>query len=475
MINFSNTYSKLPSSFYERSNPSAAKSPSLIAYNYELGKALGIDTQRKTNEELANIFSGKVVLNGSEPLGMAYCGHQFGHFNPSLGDGRAHLLGEVLTGDNQRYDIQLKGSGRTKFSRGGDGLSWLGPVVREYIVSEAMHHLGIPTTRALCAVRSGAPVFREDELPGGIFTRVASSHLRVGTFEYFSARSEQDLKTLADYAIERHNPELSKEAHKYYRFFESVVKRKLSLVSKWMGVGFIHGVMNTDNTSIAGITIDYGPCGFMDNYKHDKVFSSIDRFGRYSYSNQAKIALWNMSVLANALFPLLLEESGLSSDQLADKLQKDFKEFEEYYNDLYLRVMCRKFGIFNPKKEDSKIVNLFLSYLEDNHLDFTNSFRALNQLQHENKEFEKLWLARIEDQDKGKEQIVELINSSNPYIIPRNHQVARAIDSCLEGNDEYFLNLVEAYKNPFTQNDSLEDLAKGPTSSEIVHQTFCGT
>ena len=206
MINFSNTYYKLPSSFYERSNPSAAKSPSLIAYNYELGKALGIDTQRKTNEELANIFSGKVVLNGSEPLGMAYCGHQFGHFNPSLGDGRAHLLGEVLTGDNQRYDIQLKGSGRTKFSRGGDGLSWLGPVVREYIVSEAMHHLGIPTTRALCAVRSGAPVFREDELPGGIFTRVASSHLRVGTFEYFSARSEQDLKTLADYAIERHNP-----------------------------------------------------------------------------------------------------------------------------------------------------------------------------------------------------------------------------------------------------------------------------
>lgn len=473
MINFENTYSKLPDRFFERVLPTAAVAPTLMAFNEELAEELGIE--HAPAGKLAKVFSGEEILDGSEPLAMAYCGHQFGHFNPSLGDGRAHLLGEVVSKSNERYDIQLKGSGRTKFSRGGDGLSWLGPVVREYIVSEAMHHLGVPTTRALCAVRTGAPVFREDELPGAIFTRVAKGHLRVGTFEYFSARSEEDLKTLADYAINRHDPDLNGQDHKYHKFFERVVKRKLSLVAKWMGLGFIHGVMNTDNTSIAGITIDYGPCAFMDKFNRNKVFSSIDRHGRYSYSNQGAIALWNMSVLANALFALLLKESGEGTEKAALRLQDDFKLYEKFYQNEYLKAMASKFGISSPVESDLKIINMFLDVLEADQLDFTNSFRGLNTLDHQNEEFKRLWRERLDEQGHCDEDVVKRMNNSNPYLIPRNHQVAKAIEESLEGNDDYFLSLVKAYKNPFVEDEKLKHLTLEPAPSELVHQTFCGT
>ncbi|MCO4753389.1 MAG: YdiU family protein [Bacteriovoracaceae bacterium] len=476
MIKFSNTYCELPENFFEEVLPSVGETPELMHFNNELAQELGLDLAVLNEQELANIFCGKTILEGSNPIAMAYSGHQFGQFNPSLGDGRAHLLGEVITAEQQRFDIQLKGSGRSRYSRRGDGRSWLGPVVREYILSEAMSALGIPTTRALCAVRTGEEVLREDTLPGAVFTRVASSHLRVGTFEYFSARSADDLKIMADYAIDRHDPDLKNHKQKYFEFLKRVARRKLSLVSKWMGIGFIHGVMNTDNTSIAGITIDYGPCAFMDNYVENKVYSSIDRQGRYAYSNQGQIAIWNMSVLANALFPLLLDESeSKNTDKVILKLQEEFKHLDSFYQQEYLNVMGKKFGIFRPAYSDLAIINEFLKHLEDNHLDFTNSFRKLNTLDHDNKLFLRKWQDRLAEQAKTSAEVIELMNQSNPFIIPRNHQVAKAIEDSVGGDDSYFKYLVQSYKKPFVQNEALDDLTLTPRPEEIVHQTFCGT
>ena len=295
MFDFDNSYAKLPTDFYKAAKPSSAFTPELITFNKTLATELGADFDGFSDNELAEIFSGKKLLPGAMPIALAYAGHQFGNFVPSLGDGRALLLGEIVAPSGKRYDIQLKGSGRTSFSRRGDGCSALGPVIREYILCEAMNALSIPTTRALAAVTSGENVRREDITPGGIFTRVASSHIRIGTFEYFIYRKDIDaIKQLADYTINRHYPELNDSENKYYELFKSVSKRKLSLVAKWMSVGFIHGVMNTDNSSICGETIDFGPCAFMDNFHYDKVFSSIDRDGRYAYHNQGNIALWKM-------------------------------------------------------------------------------------------------------------------------------------------------------------------------------------
>lgn len=483
MIKFNNTYSKLPENFYEHSLPSAAKDPSLLAFNSELAKELGIGFEDISNERLAEIFSGKEILEGAQPIAMAYCGHQFGHFNPSLGDGRAHLLGEVISSRGERFDIQLKGSGKSKYSRRGDGLSWIGPVIREYILSEAMHALGIPTTRALAAVKSGDCVFRDEELPGGIFTRVASSHLRVGSFEFAATRgSASDVKTLADYAINRHHPDLNEEEDKYFKFFVRVAKLKLKLVARWMGVGFIHGVMNTDNTSIAGITLDYGPCAFMDTYDPKKVFSSIDSHGRYAFSNQGQIALWNLSVLANSLYELM--GKGI------EELRSLFGDLESFYQEEYLKVMAAKFGIFEPVPEDMELISKFLDALYKNRLDYTLSFHNLLSLNFD--KFEQgldsslysQWQARLDQEGRGEKEALALCRKSNPFFIPRNHQVQKAIDESLKGNYEHFHFLIEAYKTPYDHDHNMEEykenlalfnLSLPPKENEIVHQTFCGT
>ena len=316
-IPFDNTYARLPQSFFARVNPAVVRAPRLIKFNTELAKFLGIDPDALSAQDAAEIFSGSRIAEGSEPLAMAYAGHQFANFVPQLGDGRANLLGEVVAQDGRRYDIQLKGGGPTPFSRRGDGRAVLGPVLREYLVSEAMHELGVPTTRALAAVLTGEAVVREEMMPGAVFTRVASSHLRVGTFEYFAAREDKDsLRTLANYAIQRHYPEAAQSAKPYRALLQGITTRQAELIAQWMGLGFIHGVMNTDNTSISGETIDYGPCAFMEAYHPATVFSAIDRNARYAYGNQPGIMVWNLSRLAETLLPLMADEEG--SQEAAD-------------------------------------------------------------------------------------------------------------------------------------------------------------
>lgn len=474
-IKFNNTYAQLPESFYKEAIPSAGVSPELIKFNDELAKNLNMNFSSCSDSELAQIFSGMKIIEGAMPIALAYAGHQFGHFVPELGDGRAILLGEVTSKDGFQYDIQLKGCGQTPFSRRGDGRSWLGPVLREYIVSEAMFNMGVPTTRALAAVTTGDDVFREDIYPGGIFTRVARSHLRVGTFEYFAARQmNEEIKKLCDYAIDRHDRDLNNHEDKYNLFFERVVRRKLDLVAKWMGIGFIHGVMNTDNTSISGETLDYGPCAFMDHFSFNKVFSSIDRHGRYAYSNQGKIAIWNMSVLANTIFPLLQREKESQQDVI-DRLQGQFQIYTDYFEQKWLQTMGNKLGVFRPSIEDKILIQNFLTYFEENKLDFTNSFRALNKLEFVDEEIFKRWHARLSDQEQSFDDAIVLMNNVNPYIIPRNHQIEQAIQDSLEGDFSHFHKLLEITKNPYKEREEFLDFTNPPEEDEVVHKTFCGT
>ncbi|MCH8495622.1 MAG: YdiU family protein, partial [Balneolales bacterium] len=346
MINFQNTYVRLPETFYERIVPTVSTSSKLIKLNTELARELGIENIE--SDGFAAIFAGNTLLDGSEPLAMAYAGHQFGHFVPQLGDGRAILLGEVIDGAGNRRDIQLKGAGRTRFSRGGDGRAALGPVLREYIVSEAMHALGVRTSRSLAAVLTGDPVYRETPLPGAILTRVASSHIRVGTFEYFAARQDTDsIKVLADYVIERHYPDLG-TSNVYAQLFNSIAAAQADLVSDWMRVGFIHGVMNTDNITVSGETIDYGPCAFMDEYDHGKVFSSIDQYGRYAFGNQPKIMQWNLENLGACLVPLFGEDE----EQAIEIVKNGIRMFQSEFTRHWQEKMCAKIGIFDSKPED---------------------------------------------------------------------------------------------------------------------------
>lgn len=475
MINFTNSYNQLPNEFYSNEIPSAAVRPHLIAFNDKLASELGLDCSSINNEKLALIFSGKELLEKGSYISMAYAGHQFGHFVPSLGDGRAILMGEVTDYEGLLYDIHLKGAGRTNFSRRGDGRSSLGPVLREYIVSEAMYHLGVPTTRALAAVLTGDDVFREDIFPGGVFTRVARGHIRVGTFEYFFSREEHhNVKVLSDYAIARFDKDLVDLEDKYNKFFERIVKRKLNLVAKWMGLGFIHGVMNTDNTSISGETIDYGPCAFMDKFSFDKVFSSIDRHGRYRYANQGNIALWNLSVLANTLFPLLKREGETDEDAI-QRLQQKFKEYSAYYETQWLRVMGNKIGIFDPLPSDSDLINDFLSTMENHGLDFTNTFRNLHNFDFVDEEISSRWHQRLKEQGKDFAQVRKLMDSVNPFVIPRNHQIEKAINDAIDGNFEHFHFLRNAFENPYKEDSDLLTLTVEPLAGEIVTKTFCGT
>ena len=484
---FDNSYQNLPQDFFERINPVPVKDPQLIIFNNDLGKSLGID-QKISKKELANIFSGNEILKGSSPIALAYAGHQYGNFVNQLGDGRAVLLGEVSTPNQERFDMQLKGSGQTRFSRQGDGRSPLGPVIREYVVSEAMNALGIPSTRSLAAVTTGEKVFREVILPGGILTRIAKSHIRVGTFEYFAAqKNTENLKTLADYTIKRHFPSLKDVANPYLSLLEIVSERQIELISKWMGVGFIHGVMNTDNTSIVGETIDYGPCAFMDEYNPSTVFSSIDAHGRYAFGNQPLIAQWNMACFANSLLGLIDKDT----EKATDKAQKVINNFPNKMSEAMMSVMCKKIGLDSTKTNSQEALTKLLRIMLDNKSDYTLTFRYLSEiikgkrdslfkqqfLEHKQiSNWLKEWKELIKDQNLAKKEIALSMESSNPVFIPRNHLIERAIEAAVENNDfSEMKTLLTILSKPYEEQSKYGEYMKPPKPLEVVHQTFCGT
>jgi serine/tyrosine/threonine adenylyltransferase len=467
-IPFDNSYATLPEAFYARLNPTPVKDPKLLAWNADLAALLGIEGDDQ--DELAQIFGGNHVPAGAAPLAQLYAGHQFGNFNPQLGDGRAILLGEVVDRDGVRRDIQLKGSGPTPYSRMGDGRAWLGPVLREYVISEAMHALGVPTTRALAAVSTGEPVLRETgPLPGGIVTRVAQSHLRVGTFQVFAHRGEtENLKTLTDYAIARHYP----DADGPLGLLRAVCAAQAELVAQWMSFGFIHGVMNTDNCSISGETIDYGPCAFMDAFHQGRVFSSIDRQGRYAYGNQPQIAVWNMAQLATSLLQQMDDKEAAVEE--ATEIVHGMPDLLEA---AWLRRFAAKIGIFSPKPEDVDLINELLGLMQSDGADFANTFRALckdeARDQFANREpydaWARIWRLRIENEPEP----FAKMQSANPAVIPRNHRIEQMIEAAVEGDMAPFERLMKALATPFAETDP--ELQRPPTEDEIVPATFCGT
>lgn len=468
---FDNSYARLPAHFYERTGPVAVMTPLMRVWNEPLAQALGI-TQ---GDDAAEIFSGNRLPPGAEPIAQAYAGHQYGHFT-MLGDGRAHLLGEHQTPKGQRVDIQLKGSGPTVFSRRGDGRAALGPMLREYIISEAMHALGIPTTRSLAVVTTGQPVLRDTMLQGAILTRVAASHIRVGTFEYLAAKRDgEGLRALADYVIARHHPELVSQENRYFLLLEAVMERQAYLIARWMAAGFIHGVMNTDNMAISGETIDYGPCAFMDRYDPATVFSSIDRQGRYAYGNQPVIAQWNLSRFAEAILPLLHAEQA----QAIEYAETAIEEFPQHYARHWLAVMRPKFGLFGEEESDAGLITQFLSLLQQESRDYTNSFRALDP---EKSVFDSVkgqawhaaWQARLARNPKPLKSARCLMGAHNPAVIPRNHRVEAALSAAEEGDFSVMERLVRVLRRPFDTPPD-ESFTALPTPSERVYQTFCGT
>ncbi len=472
IINFDNSYIKLPERFYQSVNPSPVKNPQLIKFNHSLASELAI--HELSNQELTEFFSGNKILKGSQPIAQAYAGHQFGHFVPQLGDGRAILLGEVIDSQGQRKDLQLKGSGRTAFSRAGDGRAWLGPVIREYIVSEAMHALGVPSTRALAAISTGEDIFRETPLPGAILTRIASSHIRIGTFEYFAARNDTEaLELLTDYVINRHYPQISSATNKYLALIEAVARAQAKLIAKWMSVGFVHGIMNTDNTSICAETIDYGPCAFIDHYNANAVFSSIDRHGRYAYSNQASICIWNISCLANALLGLISENQD-EAIKLATQAVTLFKtSFEQEYKSIFLR----KIGL-KADTEFSLVLEL-LALMQEFRADFTLSFRYLTNAQHEEfiRLFEKndkvkIWL----DSWLALEPNLKVMQEINPAYIARNHLIEEAISKAhLENDFSLFHQLNDCLAQPYIEKPKYFELTQAPLNKDSHYITYCGT
>ena len=486
---FKNSFAALPNKFYEEITPETVVDPVLQKYNWKLSRELGLNFTKET-QELADCLAGNLVFADSTPIAMAYAGHQFGNFVPQLGDGRAVLLGEKITPAGKRLDVQLKGSGRTRFSRGGDGKSPLGPVIREYIVSEAMHRLGVPTTRALAIVSTGERILRPDGVhPGGIITRVASGFVRVGSFEYFAARGdEKAICKLADYVIDRHYPELSAKKDRYRQFFSSVAKKQARLVAKWMQLGFIHGVMNTDNTSISGETIDYGPCAFMDYYDPNMVFSSIDTMGRYRYANQGAIMKWNLHALGICLQTLL----GKTDEEAANVIDAALSVFEDEFFHAQSVGLLKKIGIENPGDQDSSLLGELLALMQNQKADFTLTFRYLadhiRQGSDMTPQFQKLfkapdavaswlesWQQRLAEENSP-EVIQAQMNRVNPLFIPRNHRIYKAIEDAEARDDFSQVHLLTTlYENPFTEQPDFTDYAQPPTNEERVTRTFCGT
>jgi len=490
-IPFDNSYARLSEGFFVRTDPSPVSSPGWIAFNRDLSDELGLDSEALDSDEGLAYFSGNSLPPGAEPLAMAYAGHQFGGFVPQLGDGRALLLGEVVDRAGERYDIQLKGAGPTPFSRRGDGRSALGPVLREYLVSESMAALGVPTTRALAAVATGDTVWREQGEPGGVFTRVARSHLRIGTFEYFAARGKVGhLRELVAFAIERHDPRAAEAENPATALFEGVVRRQARLVARWMGLGFIHGVMNTDNTSLSGETIDYGPCAFLDRYDPAKKFSFIDQFGRYAYGNQPGILQWNLARFAEALLPVIAESEGGSQEGAAEVASAILERFPDWFEAERDAVFAAKLGFEQGDARTRELVADLLDAMQDQAVDFHLAFRRLTSAVSAESEGMFLSLfaepARVEswlEEWRGEQsrrgmpegEAGERMRGANPARIPRNHRIEEAIRAAYEGEFSSFHRLHEALRNPFEDRDEFSEYEKPPRQEEEVKATFCGT
>ncbi|OOZ87171.1 protein adenylyltransferase SelO [Bacillus cereus] len=479
--NLDHSYTTLPQSFYTEIPPTPVSSPELVKLNHSLAISLGFNPEELKKEVEIAVFAGNALPEGARPLAQAYAGHQFGHFN-MLGDGRALLIGEQITPSGKRFDIQLKGSGPTPYSRRGDGRAALGPMLREYIISEAMYSLDIPTTRSLAVVTTGESTYRETKLPGAILTRVASSHIRVGTFQYAAAcGSIEDLQSLADYTIKRHYPEIEAHENRYTALLQEVIKKQASLIAKWQLVGFIHGVMNTDNITISGETIDYGPCAFMDNYDQGTVFSSIDTQGRYAYGNQPYMAAWDLARLAESLIPILHEDE----EEALKIAQDEISKFSVQYENLWFIGMKKKLGLFSNEEQDQSLIEQLLKMMEKFKADYTNTFRSLTLNTIENtalfespefKEWYKLWQSRLERQEESKENAYEMMKNNNPSIIPRNHRVEEALEAAVTNGDYSVMEkLLEALANPYAYSTDQEEYCVPPVPTNRPYRTFCGT
>tara|TARA_B100000161_G_scaffold265232_1_gene240570 strand:+ start:1212 stop:2666 length:1455 start_codon:yes stop_codon:yes gene_type:complete len=477
--NFDNSYSRLPNAFKENIKPVSVKSPELLLLNEKLASDLNLNFENITKDELSEIFAGNVLPKGSNSIAQAYAGHQFGHFT-MLGDGRATLLGEHLTNKKQRYDIQFKGSGKTSFSRNGDGRAALGPMLREYIISEAINYLNIPTTRGLAVVKTGEKVFREIPLPGAILTRVASSHIRVGTFQYIAAReNESELKIFFDYVINRHYPHLKDFENIALEFLKAVLDKQIDLVVNWMRVSFVHGVMNTDNMSISGETIDYGPCAFMDTYDPKTVFSSIDKMGRYAYCNQPIITKWNLARLAECLIPLIDTNQNKSIELATDIINS----FEKKYEEKWMEMMRHKLGLSVLDEKDKFLILDLLTWMHQHKADYTNTFCYLMNEKIQNdkiytdyhfKIWKKRWQERLKKEKNIQDKSIELMKKNNPIVIPRNHKIEEVLNAAQEDNLKPYLRLLEILKKPYSSREDLKDYQTLSNSNE-KYKTFCGT
>jgi uncharacterized protein YdiU (UPF0061 family) len=479
--NFDNSYARLPKSFFSSINLNPVRSPKLIILNDPLATSLGLNVETLQGEDGVAVLAGNWSPEGASPLAQAYAGHQFGHFT-MLGDGRAVLLGEQITPLGERFDIQLKGAGRTTYSRGGDGRAALGPMLREYIISEAMHALGIPTTRSLAVVTTGESIIRETELPGAILTRVATSHLRVGTFQYVAKwGTVEELRALADYTLKRHYPDVKADESRYLSLLQEVIKRQAVLIAKWQLVGFIHGVMNTDNMTISGETIDYGPCAFMDAYDPATVFSSIDSQGRYAYGNQPYIAGWNLARFAETLLPLLHD----NQEQAVKLAQDAISDFMELHHSNWLAGMKAKLGIFNEEKQDESLIENLLSMMQEYRADYTNTFRALTFDTPEDTvlfgtpeftQWHELWQARLGRQQEQKASSQQLMRDNNPAVIPRNHRVEAALEAAVKQGDYSVMEqLLNVLSSPYAHSPEQVDYSTLPSPSTRPYRTFCGT
>lgn len=479
--NFNNSYAKLPLPLFTSLKPTPVRSPKMVIFNEALAKVLGLNAATLKSEEGVAVFAGNHVPENAHSLAQAYAGHQFGHFT-MLGDGRAILIGEQITPQGERFDVQLKGSGRTPYSRGGDGRATLGPMLREYIISEAMHALRIPTTRSLAVVTTGEKVVRESDLPGAILTRIAASHLRVGTFQFAGNwRPVEELRNLADYTINRHYPEIEQDENRYLALLQQLIKRQAALIAKWQLVGFIHGVMNTDNMTISGETIDYGPCAFMDEYDPDTVFSSIDRQGRYAYRNQPIIGGWNLARFAEAILPLLDKDEEKALQLAQDEISK----YSEIYQSYWLAGMRAKLGLTNEEPGDTLLIENLLSIMHKVKADYTNTFRALTIDKMEDTPlfgtpdynlWRELWEARLTRQQTSKEASLQLMRNSNPAVIPRNHRVEEALEAAVNNGDYSVMErLLKALSNPFDYTTEQNIYCTIPESSNLPYRTYCGT
>jgi len=476
---FDNTYYKLPDSFKENINPIPVKNPELIILNKNLADELNLDFSKLDNEEISKQLSGNSLPKGSNSIAQAYAGHQFGHFT-MLGDGRAVLIGEHLSKKKDRYDIQFKGSGKTAFSRNGDGRAALGPMLREYIISEAMHKLNIPTTRSLAVVKTGEEVIRETPLQGALLTRVALSHIRVGTFQYIAAREKKDeLEILLNYVINRHYPNIKNSKNKAIDLLKIVLDKQIDLVVNWMRVGFIHGVMNTDNMSISGETIDYGPCAFMDTYDPKTVFSSIDQTGRYAYCNQPMITKWNLSRFAECLIPLIDK----NQDEAVKIATEVINSFEKKYEEKWLNMMRDKLGLFGTDEKDKLLILDLLTWMHQNKVDYTNTFCHLMNLtiEHNNSyesddflNWKKRWQERLKINNNSPEKYINLMRSVNPLVIPRNHIVEEALANANDGNLKLINQLLDIVSKPYIEQENLINFQFSSKSNKD-YQTFCGT